>query len=71
MSQSDNEMASDEHVATALRAFADTLMQGSRDSGTSGGPLSEEQKVERRKSLKALSELVYPMAANPSASLRP
>jgi hypothetical protein len=58
-------MASDEQVATALRAFADALMQSSRNSGTSGGPLSEEQKVKRRNRLKSLSERVQAMANNP------
>ena len=61
-------MASDEHVATALRAFADALMQGTRNGGAGGGALSEEQKIERRKGLKGLSERVQARAANPNAA---
>jgi hypothetical protein len=55
-----NQVASDEHVATALRAFADALIQGWRNGGTSGGSLSEEH--ERRNRLKGLSERVQAMA---------
>jgi hypothetical protein len=58
----------DEHVATALRAFADALIQGSRNNGTSGGPLSEEQKVERRKRLRGLSDRVQAIAAKPCSA---
>jgi hypothetical protein len=56
------------NVATALKAFADALMQGWRNSGASGGPISDEQKVERRKRLKDLSDRVQAMAANPQAA---
>jgi hypothetical protein len=62
-------MASDEHVATALRAFADVLMRCSRNgSGKDDGTLSEEQRVERGKQLKGLSERVQAMANNPQAA---
>jgi hypothetical protein len=43
-------------------------MQGSRNGGAVGGTLSEEQKVERRKRLKGLSDRMQAMAANPSAA---
>jgi hypothetical protein len=51
-----------------LRAFAEALMQGWRNTGASGGPISDEQKVERRKRLKGLSDRVQAMAANPQAA---
>ena len=44
-------MASDEHVATALREFAKALLEGSRNSARTahGNPLSEERQRDRRK----------------------
>jgi hypothetical protein len=61
---SENEMASDEHVATALRAFAKALLQGSRVSGA----LSEEQEAVRRKHLEGLSKSAQVLAVNPRAA---
>jgi hypothetical protein len=63
----ENEMASDEHVATALRAFAKALLQGLRNSTANGGPLSEQGR-ERGEQLKGLSDRVRAMANNPQAA---
>jgi hypothetical protein len=57
-------MASDEHVATALRAFAKALLQGLRNGAANGGPPSQQER-ERGKQLKVLSERVEAMANNP------
>ena len=61
-------MASDEHVATALKEFATALLQGSRDGAANGDPLSQKRQGERLKQLKGLSERVQAMANNPQAA---
>src|SRR5262245_40638244 len=61
-------MASDEHVATALKEFARAILQGSRNGAADGGALSEERQGERRKQLKGLSERVEAMAGDPSTA---
>jgi len=61
-------MASDEHVATALKEFARALLQGSRDGAANGDPLSEERQGERRQQLKGLSERVEAIASDPSTA---
>src|SRR4029078_13519038 len=61
-------MASDEHVAKALKDFGRALVQGSRDGAANGGPLSEERQGERRKQLKGLSARVETMASDPSTA---
>jgi hypothetical protein len=58
-------MASDEHVATALNAFAKALVQGSHVNLTTGSLLSEDQEAVRRKRLHDLSARVQAMAASP------
>jgi hypothetical protein len=60
-------MASDEHVATALRAIAKALLQGLRNSTANGYPLSEQERA-RGKQLKGLSERVETVANNPQAA---
>jgi hypothetical protein len=57
-------MASDEHVATALKEFATAHLQGSRDGAANDGPLSERRQGERDKQLKGLSERVEAMATD-------
>ena len=63
-------MASDEHVATALRELAKALLEGSRNSASAahGDSLPEEPDGDRRKRLKSLSEQVQAMANNPRAA---
>jgi hypothetical protein len=61
-------MASDEHVATALKEFATALLQGLRDGAANGDPLSQKRQGERLKQLKGLSERVQAMANNPQAA---
>lgn len=58
-------MASDEHVATALRAFAKALMQSSHANLTGDALLSKDQEAVRRKRLQDLSARVQAMAASP------
>ena len=60
-------MASDELVATALRAFAKALLQGLRNGAENGGLVSEQERV-RGEQLKDLSERVQAMANNPQAA---
>jgi hypothetical protein len=57
-------MASDEHVAAALRAFAKALLQGSRINAVTDGPLS----AGRREQLEGLSKRAQVMAVNPRAA---
>ena len=61
-------MASDEHVAAALKEFATALLQGLRDGAANGDPLSQKRQGERLKQLKGLSERVQAMANNPQAA---
>ena len=63
-------MASDEHVATALREFAKALLEGSLTSASAahGNSLPEEPDGDRHKRLKSLSEEVQAMANNPQAA---
>jgi hypothetical protein len=61
-------MASDEHVATALKEFARALLQSSRDGAANADPLSQKRQGERLKQLKGLSERVEVMANNPQAA---
>ena len=58
-------MASDEHVASALRAFAKALLQSSHVNLTRDALLSEDQDAVRRKRLQDLSARVQAMAASP------
>src|ERR1700686_1646613 len=61
-------MASDEHVATALRAFAKALMQSSHANMSGDAPLSGDQDAVRRKRLQDLAAGVQAMAASPRAA---
>ena len=54
-------------MATALRAFAKALLQGSRINAVTDGPLSEEQKARRREQLEGLSKRTQVIAVDPSA----
>src|SRR6516164_4970143 len=63
----ENDMASDELVATALRAFAKALLQGLHNGAENGGLVSEQERV-RGEQLKDLSERVQAMANNPQAA---
>jgi hypothetical protein len=58
-------MASDEHVTTALQAFAKALLQGARNRTPNGDPSFEEHKEERRQRLNGLSAQVQVMANSP------